>query len=140
MFTNIHQDKILILDFGSQYTQLIARRIREIGVYSEVWSASRAEDLAKIRALHPKGIILAGSPESLDSEAEQTKTALDKTFFQLPYPMLGICFGMQTMAAGVELVADRFEEPFGAQILQRVFSIAFAMMRCTKAKRTFHGP
>lgn len=101
MSVNIHQDKILILDFGSQYTQLIARRVREIGVYSEVWSASRGEDLAKIRALHPKGIILAGSPESLDSEAEQTKTAFDKTFFQLPYPMLGICFGMQTMAVSL---------------------------------------
>ena len=60
--TNIHNDKILILDFGAQYTQLIARRIREIGVYCEIWAWDH--DPADIAAFNPKGIILSGGPES----------------------------------------------------------------------------
>jgi carbamoylphosphate synthase small subunit len=59
---NIHRDKILILDFGAQYTQLIARRIREIGVYCEIWAWDH--DPAEIAKFAPKGIILAGGPES----------------------------------------------------------------------------
>ena len=60
--TNIHSDKILILDFGAQYTQLIARRIREIGVYCEIWAWDH--DPAEIAAFGAKGIILSGGPES----------------------------------------------------------------------------
>ncbi len=60
--TNIHTDKILILDFGAQYTQLIARRIREIGVYCEIWAWDH--DPAEIAAYGAKGIILSGGPES----------------------------------------------------------------------------
>lgn len=63
MTTNIHAQRILILDFGSQYTQLIARRIREIGVYCELWS--RDVDEADIREFNPNGIILSGGPESV---------------------------------------------------------------------------
>ncbi|HEX6833162.1 MAG TPA: GMP synthase (glutamine-hydrolyzing), partial [Rudaea sp.] len=60
--TNIHSDKILILDFGAQYTQLIARRIREIGVYCEIWAWDH--DPAEIAKFAPRGIILSGGPES----------------------------------------------------------------------------
>ena len=60
---NIHQQKILILDFGSQYTQLIARRVREIGVYCELWAWDVTEE--QIKAFEPDGIILSGGPESV---------------------------------------------------------------------------
>ncbi len=93
MTTNIHSDKILILDFGSQYTQLIARRIREIGVFCEIhpfdWSADN------IKNFNAKGIILSGGPETVT--ASDTPRA-DDIIFQLHIPILGICYGMQTMA------------------------------------------
>jgi len=94
MSTDIHAHRILILDFGSQYTQLIARRVREAGVYSEIraWDCS-AED---IRAFSPAGIILSGGPESVT--IEEGPRAAD-TVFELGVPVLGICYGMQTMAA-----------------------------------------
>ena len=87
--------RILILDFGSQYTQLIARRVREAGVYSEVlpWDASDAE----LRACDPRGVILSGGPESV-IEGEAAPRAPD-VVFRLGVPVLGICYGMQTMAA-----------------------------------------
>lgn len=93
MTVNIHQDRILILDFGSQYTQLIARRIREIGVYCEIWAWDHAPD--EIAAFAPKGIILSGGPESVtaaDSPRAPTQV------YTLGVPVLGICYGMQTMA------------------------------------------
>ncbi len=87
--------RILILDFGSQYTQLIARRVREAGVYSEVlpWDATDAE----VRDFAPRGIILSGGPESVieGGSAPRAPAAV----FQLGVPVLGICYGMQTMAA-----------------------------------------
>jgi len=91
--TDIHAQRILILDFGSQYTQLIARRVREAGVYSEIraWDAS-AED---IRAFAPSGIILSGGPESVTMEAGPRAS---DAVFELGVPVLGICYGMQTMA------------------------------------------
>jgi GMP synthase (glutamine-hydrolysing) len=91
---NIHNDKILILDFGSQYTQLIARRIREIGVYCEIYPFDVDESL--IRTFAPKGIILSGGPETV--LATSTPRA-PQVVFELGCPLLGICYGMQTMAA-----------------------------------------
>ncbi|MCL6555443.1 MAG: glutamine-hydrolyzing GMP synthase [Burkholderiales bacterium] len=87
-------DKILILDFGSQYTQLIARRVRESEVYCELHPYDVAEQF--IRDFNPKGIILSGGPASV-YEA-QTPRAPD-IVFHLGVPVLGICYGMQTMAA-----------------------------------------
>mgnify|MGYP005837064623 CR=1 FL=1 len=87
-------DKILILDFGSQYTQLIARRVREADVYCELHPHDVSE--AFIREFNPKGIILSGGPASV-TEAE-TPRAPD-VVFSLGVPVLGICYGMQTMAA-----------------------------------------
>lgn len=91
---DIHADRILILDFGAQYTQLIARRVRESGVYSEIhpWDMS-ADD---IRAFGPAGVILSGGPESVNL-AETPKAA--PLVYELGVPVLGICYGMQTMAA-----------------------------------------
>ena len=93
MSQDIHAQRILILDFGSQYTQLIARRVREIGVFSEIraWDMDEAE----IREYNPSGIILAGGPESV---TEAGSPRAPQVVFELGLPVLGICYGMQTMA------------------------------------------
>ena len=91
---SIHSDKILILDFGAQYTQLIARRIREIGVYCEVWAWDH--DPGAIAAFGAKGIILSGGPEST---TEAGAPSAPQAVFDSGLPILGICYGMQTMAA-----------------------------------------
>jgi len=91
---DIHAHRILILDFGSQYTQLIARRVREIGVYCEIHPWDMSED--EIRIFHPHGVILSGGPETVT--AGDAPRAPD-IVFGLGVPVLGICYGMQTMAA-----------------------------------------
>jgi GMP synthase (glutamine-hydrolysing) len=93
MSTNIHDHRILILDFGSQYTQLIARRIREAGVYCELRNPEMTAD--EIAEFDPKGIILSGGPDStIGAEAPEAPQAV----FDMGVPVLGICYGMQTMA------------------------------------------
>ncbi len=91
--TNITQDRILILDFGSQYSQLIARRVREAGVYSEMYAYDMSED--DIKAFNPKGIILSGGPESVH---EANSPRAPEIVFNLGVPVLGICYGFQTMS------------------------------------------
>jgi GMP synthase (glutamine-hydrolysing) len=90
---DIHAHRILILDFGAQYTQLIARRIREIGVYCEIWAWDH--DPADIAKFNPKGIILSGGPEST---VEAGSPRAPQQVFDSGVPLLGICYGMQTMA------------------------------------------
>ena len=105
--TNIHSDKILILDFGAQYTQLIARRIREIGVYCEIWAWDH--DPAEIAKFGAKGIILSGGPESTTLPGAP---AAPQQVFDSGLPILGICYGMQTLAAqlgGATEAADQRE-------------------------------
>ncbi|MEQ6342328.1 MAG: glutamine-hydrolyzing GMP synthase [Gammaproteobacteria bacterium] len=92
--TNIHDHRILILDFGSQYTQLIARRVREAGVYCELHPYDMDE--VAIRAFKPRGVILSGGPESVTLESTPRAP---QVVFELGVPVLGICYGMQTMAA-----------------------------------------
>ncbi|MEK7303162.1 MAG: glutamine-hydrolyzing GMP synthase, partial [Pseudomonadota bacterium] len=89
----MHQ-KILILDFGSQYTQLIARRIRETNVYCELHPYDVSAEFIKTFA--PKGIILSGGPASV---TEDETPRAPQIVFELKVPVLGICYGMQTMAA-----------------------------------------
>ena len=86
-------DTVLVLDFGSQYTQLIARRIRELNVFSVIlpWDVSTE----KIRSLNPKGVILSGGPESV---TESNTPRIPEIIFELDLPVLGICYGMQTLA------------------------------------------
>ena len=91
--TDIHADKILILDFGAQYTQLIARRIREIGVYCEIWAWDH--DPAEIARFAPRGIVLSGGPEST---TEPGSPRAPDGVYGSGVPILGICYGMQTMA------------------------------------------
>jgi GMP synthase (glutamine-hydrolysing) len=93
MNKDIHSSRILILDFGSQYTQLIARRVREIGVYCELWSWDVTEE--QIKGFNPTGIILAGGPESV---TESNSPRAPEYVYNAGVPVLGICYGMQTMA------------------------------------------
>jgi len=105
--TNIHNDKILILDFGAQYTQLIARRIREFGVYCEIWAWDH--DPAEIAAFGAKGIILSGGPETTTLPGAP---AAPQEVFDSGLPLLGICYGLQTMAkqlGGATEAADQRE-------------------------------
>ena len=97
--SNIHSDKILILDFGSQYTQLIARRIREIGVYCELLPYDVS--IHFIEKFKPNGIILSGGPDTVSQTGSARAPSI---VFELGVPILGICYGMQTMA--VQLGGD----------------------------------
>ncbi len=106
---DIHAHRILILDFGSQYTQLIARRVREIGVYSEILPFDVGDEA--IREFGPSGIILSGGPESV---ALEDSPRIPTIVFDLDLPLLGICYGMQAMAIhfdGVVSLSD--EKEFG---------------------------
>lgn len=92
MSEDIHSQKILILDFGSQYTQLIARRVREHKVYCEIHPYNIG--FGKIKSFGAKGIILSGGPSSVYDKDAPT---VDKALFDLGLPVLGICYGMQLM-------------------------------------------
>jgi len=113
---DIHSEKILILDFGSQYCQLIARRVREAGVYCEIHEWDMAPE--ELRAFSARGIILSGGPESVH-EAETPRAP--EVLFGLGVPVLGICYGMQTMAAqlGGEVEAASQREYGYAQVRAR---------------------
>nr|MBX2820133.1 gamma-glutamyl-gamma-aminobutyrate hydrolase family protein [Rhodothermaceae bacterium] len=113
-------ERIIILDFGSQYTQLIARRIRESGVYSEIYPCT--ESLDAILAMKPKGIILSGSPYSVyDTDAplfaDELLHASREDGSQLP--ILGICYGLQAMAykLGGKVVNAQAKEYGRAEII-----------------------
>jgi len=90
---NIHDQRLLIIDFGSQYTQLIARRVRECGVYCEIHPFDIPNDF--IEEFAPRGVILSGGPETV---TEGSTPRLPEAVLQLEVPVLGICYGMQTMA------------------------------------------
>jgi GMP synthase (glutamine-hydrolysing) len=113
---DIHSQRILILDFGSQYSQLIARRVREAGVYCEIYPWDLESEIIKDFA--PSGIILSGGPQSVHEE--ETPRAAD-IVFELGVPVLGICYGMQTMAAqlGGEVESASHREYGYAQIRAR---------------------
>ena len=114
--TDIHSDRIVILDFGSQYTQLIARRVREADVYSEIHAFDIGPE--RLRALAPKGVILSGSPESVNEPAGYRAPG---AVFELGVPVLGICYGMQSMAAhlGGEVETSDHREFGYAQVRAR---------------------
>lgn len=107
---SIKQDRILILDFGSQYSQLIARRVREAGVFCEMYPYDI--DAERIKNFGAKGVILSGGPESVH-EANSPK--INEVVFDMAVPVLGICYGMQAMAArfGGEVQSSKMQE-FGA--------------------------
>lgn len=107
--SELYADKILILDFGSQYTQLIARRVRELGVYCEIWAYD--VDLAAVSEFAPKGIILSGGPSSVNTDLE---ARVPEGLFHMGLPILGICYGLQCMAATLGgKVSSSNEREFG---------------------------
>ena len=120
--TDIHSERILILDFGSQYTQLIARRVREAGVYSEIHSYEI--DDQKIKDFKPSAVILSGGPESVTS---LNGFRAPELVFNIGRPVLGICYGMQTMAEqlGGKVVSSNLREFGYAQIRARGHSDLF---------------
>ena len=106
---DIRHDKILILDFGSQYTQLIARRVRELGVYCELMSSQCGDEA--IAAYAPNGIILSGGPESV---TQDVPLKAPQQVFERGCPVLGICYGLQTMVAQLGgTVASASKQEFG---------------------------
>ncbi len=122
--TNIHEKRILILDFGSQYTQLIGRRIRDIGVYCEIHPYLMIEE--KIRAFRPNGIILSGGPESV---IENNTIRAPEIIFKSGCPVLGICYGLQTMA--VQL---------GGQVMQGTHrEFGYAQVQIKNKSRLLNG-
>ncbi len=120
---NKNIDTILVLDFGSQYTQLIARRVRESDVYSEIlpWDI----DENKIKAIKPKGIILSGGPESV---TESHTPRIPQVVFDLDIPILGICYGMQTLAEqmGGQVISADHKEFGHAEINIKSDSVLFS--------------
>src|SRR5215210_424700 len=105
----VSHQTIIVLDFGSQYTQLIARRLRELSVYSEIWSPETSA--AEILARQPAGIILSGGPKSV---SDPGAPKCDPSIFELGRPVLGICYGMQVMASALGgTVAPARQREFG---------------------------
>ena len=103
----LHEDRILIIDFGSQVTQLIARRLRESGVYCEIWPYTA--DVGRIRAFDPRGVILSGGPASVpQADSPRAPDAV----FALGVPVLGICYGQMTMCVqlGGEVASSEHRE------------------------------
>ena len=86
------QEKVIVIDFGGQYNQLVARRVRECNVYCEIYSYRT--DIEQIKAMNPKGIILTGGPNSCYEADSPTYT---KELFELGIPVLGLCYGAQLM-------------------------------------------
>ena len=86
------QEKVIVIDFGGQYNQLVARRVRECNVYCEIYSYKI--DIEKIKEMNPKGIILTGGPNSC---YEEDSPSYQKELFELGIPVLGICYGAQLM-------------------------------------------
>ena len=124
MQVDIHAHRILILDFGSQYTQLIARRVRELGVYCELRAYDMTTD--EIKAFNPKGIILSGGPESV---TEANSPRAPEAVFSLGVPVLGICYGMQTMA----------QQLGGLVESSNVREFGYAEVQITQADSLFKG-
>jgi len=114
--SDIHQYRILIIDFGSQYTQLIARRVREAGVYCEIWPYDHC--LETIEGFNWTGIILSGGPETV---TDDDTPRVPNEVFEKGIPVLGICYGMQAMAQqlGGSVTAAKHHEYGFAQVRAR---------------------
>jgi GMP synthase (glutamine-hydrolysing) len=115
-------DTILVIDFGSQYTQLIARRVRELDVFSEILPWDISPD--RIKALNPAGIILSGGPESV---TVSNTPRIPEIVFDLDVPILGICYGMQTLAEqfGGQVTSSKAKEFGHAEIVIEETSVLF---------------
>ncbi|MHC1744332.1 MAG: glutamine-hydrolyzing GMP synthase [Syntrophobacteraceae bacterium] len=136
-FDHLHEERILILDFGSQYTQLIARRVRESHVYCEIHPFNLSLDAVK--AFQPKGIILSGGPASVHDAGAPV---IDPAVFELEVPILGICYGMQLMAYQMNGAVERADRrEYGPAAIDVVSESALFQDVETEATRVWmsHG-
>ena len=110
------KDKIIIIDFGSQVTKLIARRIRDLGVFSEIIPANNLSKLKKIKNI--KGIIFSGGPSTVTRNKYQS---VSKDIFDQKIPILGICYGLQLIAKllGGKIKSSKKKREFGRAILYK---------------------
>ncbi|HPD61328.1 MAG TPA: glutamine-hydrolyzing GMP synthase [Thermodesulfobacteriota bacterium] len=114
MSVDIHQEKLIILDFGSQYTQLIARRVRELKVYCEIHPFNRS--LEFIKKFNPQGIILSGGPASV---YDKSAPSLARGVLDLNIPILGICYGMQILTHSLHgVVTKASKREYGRAVLK----------------------
>jgi len=102
MSTELESERVLILDFGAQYTQLIARRVRELHVYCEIHPCTLP--MEQLRAFAPRGIILSGSPYSVEQPGAPL---VDRAVLEMGIPVLGVCYGLQLMAKLLGGAIDR---------------------------------
>ena len=111
-----NKDKVLIIDFGSQVTKLIARRIRELGVYSEIITPKKLNKLKKFHNI--KGLILSGGPSTVTGTTFQS---VPKNIFEKRIPILGICYGLQLIARifGGKIKSSKKKREFGRAILHK---------------------
>ena len=109
-----HKDKIIIVDFGSQVTKLIARRVRELGVYSEILTPSQIKKIKDYDSI--KGIILSGGPSTVTKKKFQT---VPKKIFKIKIPILGICYGLQLIAKlyGGKIKSSKKRREFGRALI-----------------------
>ena len=130
--------KVIIIDYGSQVTQLIARRVREAGVYSEIHACNVTA--AEVAAMAPSAIILSGGPASV---GEADAPTLDKGFLELGVPVLGICYGMQLLAQnlGGELAQSLTREYGPADLTLKDSCALWDGLDSSKASRVWmsHG-
>ena len=133
---DIHEQKVLILDFGSQYTQNIARKVRECEVYCEIHPCT--VDFKAIKAFNPKGIILSGGPASV---MEKDSPLVDPKVFKMGVPVLGICYGMQLITRLLEGEVDPAKErEFGrAELMVKTFSHLFKDVHSKSVVWMSHG-
>jgi GMP synthase (glutamine-hydrolysing) len=131
-----NKETILIIDFGSQYTQLITRRVREFSVYSEIYS--HKIDINKIKAIAPKGIILSGGPMSVYDE---DSPKVDPEIFNLGIPILGICYGLQLICLnlGGEVVSAKNKEYGKSELEITGDSVLFEGVKKSSTAWMSHG-
>lgn len=129
-FSALGKHKILVIDYGSQYTQLIARRVRELGVYCVL--LPHTASAAEIKNIAPNGVILSGGPLSVANNAISTAATIKTAILELKVPLLGICYGMQLMAehfgGAVKTTANK---EFGKAILTSVASESLLLANIT---------
>ena len=123
-------DKIIVLDFGSQYNQLITRRIRDFGIYSELLPHDLS--MEKIKQINPKGIIFSGGPNSV---YDNGALKVDPAIFKLGIPILGICYGMQLMSHDLGGKVEQAENKrnMAAPTLRLKIQTVFCSMACLQS-------
>lgn len=118
------KELVIVLDFGGQYNQLVARRVRECNVYCEIYSYKT--DLEKIKAMNPKGIILTGGPNSC---YEADSPTYSKELFELGIPVLGLCYGAQLM---MHVLGGKVEKQITVNMVRQKFLLIRLLLKSSR--------